>query len=827
MAADMRPPARLVPAGQRVRFAWLRIALALGVLLACMLPLAASAQSTGPVSMQIRAGFDGLGKVGGWIPVEVELRNDGPDITGELQIAVQDTTTNRGTYTRPPTVYSVPAVLPRKSHKRLTLEIQLPSSAIRTQARLVEGTLTHLEQDVTLTRVAPGDLICGVLSRSSNALDFLPSLELPAPLRRARVARIDVNDIPTRPQLLASLDCLVLSNLSTQSMLDRQKEALASWVHNGGLLILAGGPSWQRTIAALPPSLLPVKMTGLTSVQRLDAMADFLGTELTDSGPWLASQATHQDGTVLVEENGVPLLVSARRGAGSVFYLALDPAGEPLRSWPGSVGLWRYVLSHVSGGVGLSAASSSPFSSWGRIPRNALIDVSTVTPPSPHGLMGILVVYLALIGPGNYLLVRRYQQPMWTLVTVPALTLLAVATGVAVSTANRDSDVVVNQVSLIRAGQTGEVGHARTYVSLLARRPGWFDIGATDASLVSSLYFPFPRDPQLEAAAGPAKVLEGAQPTLVDMYLGAGALGTAAVDSLVQFQGPLEAQLIAGNGAITGTITNRLGQPLSDVTLVLDYQTTRIGDLGVGESRDVSVSMGRALSAGYGPPTSFASLLYPNVTKPKLVPSETARRDVLDSLLGTGFNFNRLDLPGLGLIGWLENSRVPVEVKGGRATHIDGALYVAALPIELPKGFEGEIPAAIVSKRQLGANTASRQQFGSYDLSPGESLALQFSLPLANGRMMLDRLYLNAEGRFRGGAPSATAIGDISLFNWRSSEWEDWSVSFGVNEFQDPARFVSGAGDVRVRYTFRPQPDSRITGVSFTRFDVTAVGLVR
>ncbi|HEX3243839.1 MAG TPA: hypothetical protein VHX16_00395 [Chloroflexota bacterium] len=823
----MGPPDRLVPGGKRVTIAWACGLLALGILLAWMLPTTASAQSGPAVSMQIRAGFDGLGKVGGWIPVEIELRNDGPDITGELQISVQDTTTNRGTYTRPPTIYSVPAVLPRKSHKRLTLDILLPSSAIRTQARLVEGTTTHLEQDVSLTRVAPGDLICGVLSRSSNTLDFLPSLELPAPLRRARVARIDVNDLPTRPQLLASLDCLILSNLSTQSMLDYQKAALATWVENGGLLVLAGGPSWQRTISALPPHLLPVKLTGLASIQRLDGMADFLNTELTDSGPWLASQATVEDGTVLVEEDGVPLLVSARRGAGVVFYMALDPAGEPLRSWPGSVGLWRYILSHVSGGVGLSAATSSPFSSWGRIPRNALVDVSTVPAPSPNGLVGILIVYLVLVGPGNYMLVRRYQQPMWTLVTVPTLTALAVIGSFAMSSANRDSDVVANQISLVRAGQSGELGHARTYVSVLARRPGWFDVSTNDASLISSLYFPFPRDPSMELASGGTKVLEGSQPSIVDMYLPAGSLGTASVDSLVQYQGPLESNLVASPGEISGTITNRLGQTLNDVTLVLDFQVTRIGDLAAGETRDISVPMGRTLSAGYGPPTSFASLLYPNVVKPKMVPSDTARRDVLDSLLGTGFNFNRLELPGLGLVGWLESSQIPVEVKGGRATNIDGALYVASLPIDLPKGFEGEIPAPIVAKRQLGANTASRQQYGSYDLSPGESLALQFSLPMANGRMLLDRLYLNVDGRFRGGNPAATAIGDVSLFNWHTSEWEDWSVSYGVNEFLDPTRFVSGAGDVRIRYTFRPPADSRITGVSFTRFDVTALGLVR
>jgi hypothetical protein len=481
----------------------------------------------------------------------------------------------------------------------------------------------------------------------------------------------------------------------------------------------------------------------------------------------------------------------------------------------------------VAGGVGLSSATSSPFTSWGRIPRNALVDVSTVTPPSPNGLLAILGVYLLLVGPGNYLLVRRYQQPLWTLVTVPTMTILAVIAGFAVSTANRDSDVVANQISLVRAGKTGEIGHARTYVSVLARRPGWFDISTSDASLISSLYYPFPRDPSMEAASGGTKVLEGAQPSIIDMYLQAGSLGTASVDSLVQYAGPLESRLTAGSGAISGTITNRLGQTLSDVTLVLDFQATRIGDLAAGETRDISVNLGRSLSAGYGPPTSFASLLYPTATKPRMIPSDTARRDVLDSLLGTGFNFNRLELPGLGLIGWLESSEIPVEVKGARSTSIDGALYVAALPIELPKGFEGEIPAPIVTKRQLGANTASRQQYGSYDLSPGESLALQFSLPLANGRMLLDKLHLNVDGRFRGGNPASTAIGDVSLFNWRTAEWEDWSVSYGINEFAEPARFVSGAGDVRVRYTFRPPADSRITGVSFTRFDVTALGLVR
>ena len=69
--------------------------------------------------MNVRAGFDGLGKVGGWLPIEVEIRNDGPDIDGEIQIVVTDTSVSRGTYTRAPAVYTAPAILPRRSHKRI------------------------------------------------------------------------------------------------------------------------------------------------------------------------------------------------------------------------------------------------------------------------------------------------------------------------------------------------------------------------------------------------------------------------------------------------------------------------------------------------------------------------------------------------------------------------------------------------------------------------------------------------------------------------------------------------------------------------------------
>jgi hypothetical protein len=776
--------------------------------------------------MTVRAGFDGIGKASGWMPIEVELRNDGPDIDGEVQIFVTDSTATRGTYTRAPALYTAPAILPRRSHKRLTLEAELRATGQRIQARLVEGGAILAEQDVPLTRVAAGDLLCGVLSRTGPAFDFLPGLDLPPPLRRARIAHLEVSDLPIRPQLLASLDCLIFDNIATGAMLQGQKDALASWVSAGGLLVVIGGPTWQRTVNALPAELLPVKVTGLTSLNDLSALAEFGREPIADVGPWLVSQATITDGNAVLEQDGVPLIAAARRGSGTVMYLAADPTTEPLRSWPGTPRLWRYVLAHGAGGVGLSSSVTSSFSGWGRTPRNALVDISPLSGPTPGWMMAALALYAVVVGPLNYLFVRRIGRPGWSLVTIPLITGVAAIGTFTLASAVREGDSILNKVSLVR-GSPQAPAFGRTYVSVLSRQESFYDIKASETSLISSLFFPFPRDPSVQGQDWALRVTGGPSPAVDDLQLTGGTLGTFMVDGQMPLLGRFESDLKIEGRQLVGTITNGLGATLFDAALVLDYQVTRVGDLRPGETREVAMNLGQTASAGYGPPTSFSSLLYPAPMSSGRRPPDAARRDILDSVFGSGFNFTRLELSGPTVLGWLDGSVLPLEVRDSRPAQVESTLFLSGLPITLPKGYAGELPAPAVSRRQLGAATLSRQQFGSYDLGNGESIALQFSLPVSNGRFVLDGLYVNIDGRFRGVSAAGPTLGEVALYNWRSAEWEDRIVSFGRNLVKEPAPYVSASGDVRVRYTFKPAPDSGATGVSFSRFDVTAAGLMR
>src|SRR5918911_2720289 len=247
----------------------------------------------GSVRMDVRAGFDGAGRVGGWIPLDVQLVNEGAELNARVDVVV-DQPGGRSTYTFFPTTFSLPVVRPRLSNRRFTMEVNLPNATNnRLTARLVHDPGSELitEQDISMTRVPLGDYFCGVLARDASTYDFLAALELPPPIRRARTAPLDPTTIPERAQLLGSFDCLIIDNAATAQLREEQLDAIQVWVGTGGLLITVGGATWQNTLGPLPPDLLPVEPTGLTNLSSLSALGTFMDTPFDIAGPWLVSNS--------------------------------------------------------------------------------------------------------------------------------------------------------------------------------------------------------------------------------------------------------------------------------------------------------------------------------------------------------------------------------------------------------------------------------------------------------------------------------------------------------------------------------------------------------
>jgi hypothetical protein len=789
-------------------------------------------QDAGSVRMDVRAGFDGAGRVGGWVPLDVQLVNEGSEIKANVQVVV-DQPGGRSTYSFVPTTFSLPVVLPRLSNRRFSMEVNLPNATNnRLTARLVRNPGGELitEQDISMTRVPLGDYFCGVLARDPSTYDFLAALDLPAPIRRVRTAPLDPATVPERAQLMGSFDCLIVDNAATAQLRPEQLEAIQVWVGTGGLLLEVGGATWQSTLGPMPPDLLPVEPTGLTNLQSLSALGDLMDVPMDQPGPWLVSNSrprTDRGAHVVAAQDGVPLVVASKRGDGTVIYMAFEPTSRAFRQWSGNEALWRYMITHAAVDNGVGSALVRPYLRWGgRAPRLSMADFSTQPKPTLDWFWTLIVVYGVGLGSALFTFGRR-GMVRWSLLSVVGLTVGAAALALIVARQRAEPDAAMTRVVVVRPIDVGNSAAAYTheYVSVLARHDGVFNFVLPEEDLSRGLYFPFPRPSDESDSNWPFEVLEGAQPSLDNMPLKQGQLATAQIDGQLKEAPGVQADLQVEHGALTGMVTNRTGGRLSDAYIVVDSDIRPLGTLERDQSSQVDFLLPPQAAAGNLAATAIADKLTPPGSSGR--PGASARRDWLESLFSARFLFARMELRGPTLVGWLEHAPNQIMAPDFRLSEADFTLLVQPLEPQLPFGFEGEVPAAAMNRRDLGIGSGAPTDRDYYTVAPGEAITLQFMIPPSEGTFELNQLRLNIEGVVQGRVRQADVPFTVSLFNWRAAEWQAWEVGSGSSIVPDGDRYVSAAGEVRMRYTLDASLAATVREVRLNRLDVTAVGAIK
>jgi hypothetical protein len=789
-------------------------------------PAAASA-----IRMDVQAGFGGAGRVGGWVPLNVTLSNEGAETSAYVQVVV-DQPGGRSTYSYVPTSFSLPVVLPKLSSRQFTMEVNLPNATNnRLTAQLVDSSGNVLTaQDINMTRVPLGDYFCGVLSRDPSSYDFLSALDLPPPIRRARTAALDPASMPDQAELLGSFDCLIIDNAATAQLRPDQLEALQVWVGTGGLLIEVGGASWQSTLGPLPPDLLPVEISGLTNVQSLNALGDFIDTPVDQAGPWLVSNSrprTDQGAHTVVSQDGVPLMVASKRGDGTVIYLAFEPTARNFRQWSGNDALWRYLITHAAVDNGVGSSLVRPYLRWGsRAPRLAMADYSTQPRPTLDWFWTLIAFYGIGLGGALFFFGRRGMVG-WGLLSVVGLTLGVAACAFVVARQRAEPNAAMTRVVVVRPIDVGNSSAAYTheYVSVLARQDGAFSFVLPQEDLSRGLYFPFPRPSDESDSGWPFTVLEGAQPTLQNLPLKQGQLATAQIDGQLKDAPGVQSDLQIDHGSLTGMITNRTGGRLSDAYIVVDNDIRPLGTLAKDQSTQVDFVLAPQAAAGDLAATALADKLTPANSSGR--PGAAARRDLLESLFSARFLFGRMEMRGPTLVGWLEQPPNQILAPDFHLSEADFSLLVQPLQPQLPIGFDGEVPAAAMNKRDLGIGEGAPTDRDYYTVAPGEAVTLQFMIPPSQGTFQLSQLRLNVEGVVQGRVRQTDMPFNVSLFNWRAAQWDAWQVNSGSSIVPNGDRYVSAAGEIRLRYTLDASTSSTVREVRLNRLDVTAVGAIK
>jgi hypothetical protein len=247
-------------------------------LLVAAIPLAstvAAAQAGAPrLTIVLHIGYHDTIKLGDWMPVSVDVTNNGSAFDGTLEVATSSSPINGGP-AGGSVIYETPISLGAGATKHVrTYAIQDQPGTITGQ--VVQGGRIVASQQATATNTT--GVLIGVLSDQPATLNDLASIN-PGGLS-AGVVHLTSDDLTDLGLVLRPFDLLAIDDFATDTLTAGQRNALTDYVMGGGSLLLGTGGSWHKTLAGLPPEIVPMLVTGSTAPGAIGALGGAAGVEV-------------------------------------------------------------------------------------------------------------------------------------------------------------------------------------------------------------------------------------------------------------------------------------------------------------------------------------------------------------------------------------------------------------------------------------------------------------------------------------------------------------------------------------------------------------------
>ena len=614
-------------------------------------------------------------------------------------------------------------------------------------------------------------------------------------------------DLVDSPIALRSFDLLAIDDFATDALSAGQRSAIADYVRNGGALLLGTGSSWHRTLAGLPPDILPMRVTGLAALDSSSTLGGLADVQV--------ATGSLDGGSAWLTEGAQPLLLEKKIGSGSVTLATFDWKQEPIASWTGTKPLLRQVLvrtivgssqpnSQLTMGGGPFGGPFGPGGGGSIYQRSATLSQVLGSVPALDlpslALTGVLVlVYVLLVGPVNYFVLGALRRRALAWITLPLIAVVVAAGAYGGGIWSKGVSVQTNQLSIVHVQLGSDRAYQETYDGVITPTRGDYEVSTGENQLLVSgitdyngYGSPTRADIRVDFAAG--KV---ALPGMTAFTLR--GFGTEGMITAPQLTGHLRAL----NGSLTGTIENRSSLTFTDAVVIAGDGFQKLGALAPGAT--VPVSFVPKTTSFNGPPAIMS--IYSNYSfGPQNGSTNEAQREGeaktrILSLLSSG-SFKGVPSSDVEpmVVGWTNQSFQPFTVNGYHPRAHALTAVMAPLPIELVG--TGTVPAGAVNGRMIDFEG---------DTQPGPpgvlnvlngSVTYSFNPALAGG-VHLSGVSISASNPYFGksggapGGPVSTIQGQA--WDWTSSSWVD--IKYQENgTTQIPSEAINpSTSEIRVR----------------------------
>jgi len=319
--------------------------------------------------------------------------------------------------------------------------------------------------------------------------------------QQRQVAWVEATDLPSRWHDLTLANLIIIDGppLLTGKLSDTQWAALKSYVQAGGHILVTAGKDPSRLKGPLE-DLCGIEVRGTADIESLDEVRPTLQPAAKDWAMTIMDVKVNEDArhNAIVRRNrktGCVEMCKRFYGAGSVTFLPFSLNDPKLALWPGRTSIptaiiERGAISTLFGQMSpedIENIRAKPTSTiWGTqtppaVKNDALVKLrqdldqsfSADTPvvvQKSASVLSFLLLYLLCAVPGNYFLFGwlRRREIAWLAVPLWGASFSLGAWWIGYS--GQTGRLTVNELTIIEAGPSENVGMARTYFGIYAPR---------------------------------------------------------------------------------------------------------------------------------------------------------------------------------------------------------------------------------------------------------------------------------------------------------------------------------------------------------------------
>ncbi|KPN96651.1 hypothetical protein [Lysinibacillus sp. ZYM-1] len=566
------------------------------LMMSLMLPSTQAQAAAATLEVKATAGISGKAKYQSVVPLQVTVKNNGADFSGDMAI-------NSANSYEAASALVVPIDIAAGEEKTFTFYLDGLADYGYSDADLFAFYEGNIEKGKKVAYkgtkrlqsnfLDPASTFIYTLTDKSDRLAALLRLSTFVPQNNVEVFNINqLKDytFPENEQGLAMANVIVVDEVAIADLSQKQQESLLKWVQDGGTLLLGASDQVDVT-AGIFKEYLPMSLSKEMTSVSAETLTKLSGGGIFTQPISIHTSTDHEGSLPVLTDNNAVLASKKKVGSGEIIQTAFSLGDQPLASMDGYAALLAKTIDVQSiSQQGMMRQGQSPLDQISYELRN-INELFPSFEVSVSYMLIVIILYILIIGPVLYFVLKKMDKREHAWWIIPVFSIVLSIGLFIVGAKDRIVQPQVQQSAFYKVNEDSSLNGY--YVeSILTNRSGDFVVNADKNTTAIAMR----NNNNFTGTVGnlheSSYIKENANgSTLALRDLNYWSVQSFGGKTSAQNIGKMDVDITLKNEKLTGTVKNNFPFALKDVTLISGVKEVKLGDIEANGTLQVDKEM--------------------------------------------------------------------------------------------------------------------------------------------------------------------------------------------------------------------------------------------